>query len=895
VSLRVHVGRSPAHGQHFIPSADQRAKVVASVASRLPCVPFDDAPTDEELVRLTEKFLAGSHVNWAGGPGYPFQTRWATNREVIEFDYVEFVSCVVSLLQMLRDVPEEHLQTLDALTAYLGGLAWPERVFIKNEPHSEKKMTEERFRLIISDSFVVSTAHAVLLQPWLDAMVDSHASIGAKPGMGLNQLGIEQVWDWVQKAAEVHHVLNSNDVSMWDFSVQMWLLDMSSDVYVLGRKAEGLWKRMIKNAYTLHPDALIVLSDGRTFRKIRKGGVSTGSRATAAGNSVQRLCLQEVKYCAVGLPIIPTAGAAMGDDCVESLLPEGEPQQVAAYARMGFKLTDLMVVKAGTPFDFCSHLFVSRTVAIPTAWQRTLWRLLQRPYTAEDFQAWLFEMRHLADPRASTPLWLLVDFLHWIGWLPTPVDVQKLIVPQAGQLEITQPVHYASGKSTESTPQGGESCGAAPAQASQSASKGNAYQGSPTTNERAHQPADKAGGSDARVRPYPGESLDRGAFGLSFGAWLRDNTYQQSSAYLRGPGDGEFCGIRFRFSQHGRLGGDERRSHGCTSCAVYLLLGGDAGLSHLVLRCDLCGRDWRNHNEFTGGCRHKCCDWADQDSNQIAGWHNQQPNGSEVGGCGPSCVFGCTGGFGSGQTGDHRDERTVKLCSQRRLATEQLYAVEWRPTGPRVVSESAVCWMEIRADVARCCDTLESSCLSDERIAWNRIGRIRLSPAVCYPVGGGVHADVHISDCVRLRVHVYDVERHGSGGRPDLQRGTGCDQQYHELNAATGSDKAWPARPDQWWQHYGSQGVVGQYSRDHARAGASADAIGNEAGPNGRAHEQPREDVVQCGPRSAQSDWQVRPILDGDGGQGRTRGAQLSGTVTGVDYRKLGLRMYWYW
>jgi hypothetical protein len=452
MSLFVHIGRTPAHGKYYIPSAYQQAKVLEEVVKQLPRVPYLNDPTNEYLQWKIENFLAGSHMNWQGSPGYPFAMKWQTNADMIKYDYHDFVVAVLDLLIKWRDTPHEEVAALSAEEAYLRGLYWPQRLFVKREPHSDKKLLEGRLRLIQHESIVVSVAHAILLQDLLDVMIANHSNSPIKTGMGLDQQGIGEIWRWVQKMAESCDLI-SCDVSCWDWTVAFWLLLFAIEVYIELRHARGsLWERMLRNGLTLQPGAIVVLSDGRAYVKGEPTGVTSGGRSTAAGNSVMRISLAQFRDYTPAASLYersPPVHAAMGDDDIESLPVGGIPALLERYEQLGFRITDILQVTKGGKFDFCSHLFLDENTAIPQSWQRTIYKLLNRKFSDEDLQAWLYEMRHLSDPRSLIKLVDLVDFLHWVGWLPTPDYAQNLIVPHCALLFEQRILQMKGGKSKQ--------------------------------------------------------------------------------------------------------------------------------------------------------------------------------------------------------------------------------------------------------------------------------------------------------------------------------------------------------------------------------------------------------------------------------------------------------------
>lgn len=262
ISLKVHAAAGPAHGQHFIPSADQLAKVVEDVSKCFPPVPFMNEPTDHFLISEIERFIAGSAINWEGGPGYPFASAHKDNRSLIEHDYVSFVLCVLSVLQAWRDTPFEEVQKMTSVEHFEKGLYYPVRMFIKSEPHSAKKMAASRWRLVMSEAGVVSAAYGVLCQAYNDVLIQNHASTFVKTGMGHSHHGIAETWSWAQNLASVAPAMCSNDVSWWDWRTPYWLIRAESEVVIRVRSASPLWANMIR--ISDHCQSTVILADRKS-------------------------------------------------------------------------------------------------------------------------------------------------------------------------------------------------------------------------------------------------------------------------------------------------------------------------------------------------------------------------------------------------------------------------------------------------------------------------------------------------------------------------------------------------------------------------------------------------------------------------------------------------------
>ncbi|YP_009373263.2 RNA-dependent RNA polymerase [Grapevine enamovirus 1] len=243
--------------------------------------------------------------------------------------------------------------------AVLDGVCDPVRVFVKGEPHKVAKLHEGRFRIIASVSMVDQLVARMLFQSQNKQELRMWFSIPSKPGMGLST--DDQVREFLDSLVAVSGAPSADalvadwqkwcvptDCSGFDWSVPMWLLEddmecrnrltaeITQDLITL----RSVWLKCIGNS-------LFSLSDGCLLAQTTPGIQKSGSYNTSSSNSRMRVLMSKhagAKWC-----------VAMGDDAIEST-----DTNLSAYEEMGFKC------EAADKFDFCSHIFHSAKVALPT-------------------------------------------------------------------------------------------------------------------------------------------------------------------------------------------------------------------------------------------------------------------------------------------------------------------------------------------------------------------------------------------------------------------------------------------------------------------------------------------------------------------------------------------------
>lgn len=252
-----------------------------------------------------------------------------------------------------------HYEWTSPEQAVLDGVTDPVRLFVKGEPHKLAKIQEGRFRLIASVSLVDQLVARMLFQDQNKMELRCFRDIPSQPGMGLSS--DQQVEDFVERLAVKAGAPSSEelvanwqewvvptDCSGFDWSVPMWLLEDDIEVrnlLTVGITPElsslrSVWLKCLGNS-------LLSLSDGCLLAQTTPGIQKSGSYNTSSSNSRIRVMMSKhagASWC-----------LAMGDDAIES--PDTD---VGVYKSLGFKC------EVAEKFDFCSHVFHSPSVAIPS-------------------------------------------------------------------------------------------------------------------------------------------------------------------------------------------------------------------------------------------------------------------------------------------------------------------------------------------------------------------------------------------------------------------------------------------------------------------------------------------------------------------------------------------------
>lgn len=336
-------------------------------------------------------------------PGLPWMVVATTNGELKELlgkDYIcslveERVDALTEEVD-LRDGPYEF--SAESLVDM--NLCDPIRLFVKNELHTQEKIDQRRMRLIMSVSVIDQMVERVLCNRQNEAEIEAWATCPSKPGMGLDDKGLQALINNVRAFKRPVQT----DVSGFDWAVKEWMLNLDCEARI--RLADGgpQYRRLIKNRYWCLSNAVFVLSDGRVFQQIKPGVQKSGSYNTSSTNSRMRWFLSRL------------AGAdgamAMGDDCVEEFSEHAEER----YKELGIPLKEYLETNLVAGVGFCGQVLREEVGRCePERWLKLVANLLNtKPrdelHRRELISALHFELRH------SSKLPIALDIIVCSGW-----------------------------------------------------------------------------------------------------------------------------------------------------------------------------------------------------------------------------------------------------------------------------------------------------------------------------------------------------------------------------------------------------------------------------------------------------------------------------------------------
>lgn len=319
-------------------------------------------------------------------PGVPLQIFGSTNgavlnthAELVYWATVERIELLASVdLSLSHYTPKELVEL---------GYVDPVRLFVKQEPHTSKKLKEGRFRLISSVSLVDQLVERMIFGPQNQLEIQRWRNIPSKPGMGLSLYEQAQsIWSELVSNHDRCPAAEA-DISGFDWSVQDW--ELWADLYMrisLGGFGERL-RRAAASRFYCFMNSVFQLSDGTLIEQGAPGLMKSGSYCTSSTNSRIRCLMAEI----IGAPWC----VAMGDDSVEGFVPNAREK----YSALGHDCKDYIPCEtdhegALIKVNFCSHELSEGKFWL-TSWPKTLFRYLSAPKPEiEDLEAELWGCPH---------------------------------------------------------------------------------------------------------------------------------------------------------------------------------------------------------------------------------------------------------------------------------------------------------------------------------------------------------------------------------------------------------------------------------------------------------------------------------------------------------------------
>lgn len=330
------------------------------------------------------------------------------------------MEAVYERLELLAKI---ELDSYNAVDLVEWGCCDPVRLFVKQEPHPQRKISSRRFRLISSVSVVDQIVERILFGYQNRLEIATWETCPSKPGMGLAVASqAEAIWKDLYYKHTIRPAAEA-DISGFDWSVQEWELMADVEMRIRLGGFEAKAARAARNRFKCLALSVFQLSDGRLISQSEPGLMKSGSYCTSSSNSRIR-CLMakliDAPWC-----------IAMGDDSVEGFVPDArEKYKLLGHDCKDYVLCAAKTTKVGSELvgvNFCSH-FIGHKSFYLTSWCKTLFK-----YLASDSP----EFINLEAEMHGSPVWpRVLRYLRRVGLGPDKI--------------INKDLETTNGKTTES-------------------------------------------------------------------------------------------------------------------------------------------------------------------------------------------------------------------------------------------------------------------------------------------------------------------------------------------------------------------------------------------------------------------------------------------------------------
>lgn len=321
---------------------------------------------DPDAITIAIDIHLDHNVKLDSTPGFPYSAQYPTNKIFIHEARPLIHKLVFDRLERLERITPEELCQMSPLEIFKAGLSDPVKVFGKGEPHSTKKVSQKRWRLIMAVSLIDQLIERLIYGTQNTTEIRNWHNCPSAPGAGIGKdEDLATINRRIRELAAKHSggKIAEADISGFDWSVQEWELQEDAICRALLCDASPWLADLMFNRMTCMARSLLYLPNGNLV-EIPPGVMKSGSYVTSSTNSRIRVILAWLVGAAWAY--------AMGDDCLEDPVENAQ----AKYAALGH--TCKMYETKTTDFEFCSTIFTNAG-AWPVDGTKTLYRLLEQP------------------------------------------------------------------------------------------------------------------------------------------------------------------------------------------------------------------------------------------------------------------------------------------------------------------------------------------------------------------------------------------------------------------------------------------------------------------------------------------------------------------------------------
>lgn len=338
-------------------------------------------------------------------PGYPLNIEHATNKAAIDISKDEIISAAIARLWLWCWVDPVEVRRMSVFERLTSGLMDPSSVFIKDEPHPERKLKTKTFRCICPVSLVDQLVEAVLFA-CIARKLRNHELYhnGSAVGIGFDD---QQMYEFKQILGGYESSYGKpicDDMSGFDAKHTWETMYATVEVDKLTvdatrphectrfHNANAVWA-------TLCVDSASIFG-GTLYRKLIPGGLNSGSKDTSRRNTLLRSIYSAYLVQISGGTLHHTI--CNGDDGLTWAsvdLKEYESKSLDC----GLDVRDLT---HDGDVRFCSHRYKSNGTASLESWPKGLYNIIcGGTVNFEDASQFVAECRH------NDNYWTLYSFV----------------------------------------------------------------------------------------------------------------------------------------------------------------------------------------------------------------------------------------------------------------------------------------------------------------------------------------------------------------------------------------------------------------------------------------------------------------------------------------------------
>jgi len=383
-------------GRSRLPVLDEEVltQSVQTVASLRGKYQLTRTPSEDLSYETLRAFVlrAVSTLKGDKSPGYPFNLRYATNREAMLAEGSRIVDLAILRLRLLLD-PLFNFEEMvaDPYLLVSRGLVDPLHMFVKGEPHPARKATDGRWRCISSISVVDNLVETVLFDEPAKVLRDRVFLNTTATGIGFTDRQNREFLESQEAFIKRYGVPIQSDQSGFDacHTLQTGLATCDIDALVY-HKEGGLHNWNVANRrYILLSAYSVVQLDGILYVKAKPGMLNSGSKDTTRRNTLYQ-CLYS-SYITISRKGQVYMTLANGDDGL-TYTDLSTDEYMRSARKAGFSLRD---VSRTLPLEFCSHRYLGDGRAELLSWKKGVYRVLtSEVMKPEDAMQFAHETRH---------------------------------------------------------------------------------------------------------------------------------------------------------------------------------------------------------------------------------------------------------------------------------------------------------------------------------------------------------------------------------------------------------------------------------------------------------------------------------------------------------------------